>query len=1203
MAINPTGAVAVPLTVFGSWVSEVAPNAVPENISPDCSDVMFAPGSTGSRPALRRVYSTPFPAGGSSSFVPSTVYAKSFVTSTGDIKNLTMDSNGVLYVEDVTNNPGVYTVLFTSTPGSYCRSCTAFGREYLAISDGLHGQEVPLQYDGTYLDRVTQNGPAVAPVVNSLSLPSVTMVVTTPRNDNVASIVTTGKFRQYNPVDDTYYAYSTITVTLTAPDTSLAVGQSLTITGNSQSYFNNVPAQIQSITSSTVFVCAFYSSSYLTGTGGSFSVPGVTIQRGNNIVSVTTATAHGLQIGYQAQITGVTASVIGTSISSIVVNNENLPGLATVNTSTAHGLSPGEDVTITGVTAVAVGGGISSAVRNSGSVTISTASAHGVIPGAVIVIAGVTDTSFDGTYTVASVPNPTQICFYVSSTTNSTSSGGTASIAWPIPDNTPTPTYFTVVTCPTATSFQVQVTTGDNTWTTGTVSFAWNGIYYVVGVQSSTSFTYQNYGPNATSTSLGTVTPYGQCAPGIHLMQVLYLTRQGAITAPSQSVSFVSNGGQYVSVNNIPIGPSNVVARILAFTGSQPNVPGELPPFFYLPVPAQLEGQTVSTATQIDDNTTTSVLLDFSDNSLYAGLGISTPGNMLANQIVLDGALGFGKYSSRLVTWGQRNYVQNLLNMGFDADTTGITYPQGWTVATGGGTTISLTSRPAGAQWKITCPSTTGNFGEISQSLYLDTYGDPIALANQYYSMRVWLASSVSSGASFVATISSASTSFSTSVSVLASAMSSTGGWFTLNFPTIMPVTIPQDLQLTITGAASTVATVITVDEMGLYPTENPYTDGIGYASYVNNPEGMDGLTGKFGPVEDENKFIDVGIIRETLYILTQDPSGRIHETTGSGTSEPSGWPVNEVAANCGTLSAFGVTHSQADDEAGSGGDNWMAWPSEGGVLLFGGGLPEKITQEIQPNWNDPGRSGFTQINMSAALSIWGFNDPVQRLLMFGVPTGTATAPNKIYVLNYRNLNSANAIMASPPFHPSFAGKLIATDNSRKWAPWNISANSAARVYRTPGQLSLVLCGGNGKAPGTAASYGNLYTLLPNSATDDDYGAFASYYTTYFFLDPEKAQALQLNGRFLLAFWQMYVAGTGTLTVTPLIDELSNAWSLSVSRALVASPKFDLEGGGGYATGNRIALKISGAAGTVWTLSRLIAYFKSAKMKIRGAAL
>jgi len=45
--INATGAVPVPLTVYGSLVTEVAPNAVPENISPDCGDVAFAPGSVG----------------------------------------------------------------------------------------------------------------------------------------------------------------------------------------------------------------------------------------------------------------------------------------------------------------------------------------------------------------------------------------------------------------------------------------------------------------------------------------------------------------------------------------------------------------------------------------------------------------------------------------------------------------------------------------------------------------------------------------------------------------------------------------------------------------------------------------------------------------------------------------------------------------------------------------------------------------------------------------------------------------------------------------------------------------------------------------------------------------------------------------------------------------------------------------------------
>jgi hypothetical protein len=36
-----------------------------------------------------------------------------------------------------------------STPGCWMKSITAFGRQYVAISDGLHGQEVPLQFDST----------------------------------------------------------------------------------------------------------------------------------------------------------------------------------------------------------------------------------------------------------------------------------------------------------------------------------------------------------------------------------------------------------------------------------------------------------------------------------------------------------------------------------------------------------------------------------------------------------------------------------------------------------------------------------------------------------------------------------------------------------------------------------------------------------------------------------------------------------------------------------------------------------------------------------------------------------------------------------------------------------------------------------------------------------------------------------------------
>jgi hypothetical protein len=395
-----------------------------------------------------------------------------------------------------------------------------------------------------------------------------------------------------------------------------------------------------------------------------------------------------------------------------------------------------------------------------------------------------------------------------------------------------------------------------------------------------------------------------------------------------------------------------------------------------------------------------------------------------------------------------------------------------------------------------------------------------------------------------------------------------------------------------------------------LIPTETPYTDQLANASYVNNPEGFDGTTGEFG-ADDPSKLMDMGILHNTLYLLTQAPTGRLHETSGSATNEPSGWEIDEVAANCGVLSAFGLTHSQADDTAASGGDEWMAWPSEGGAIIFGGGQVEKISQEIQPNWYDPTRPNTgLQINMAAGLTAWGVNDPVQRLLMFGLPIGTATAPNRIYVLNYRNLGSAQSIANSPPFHPSFAGKLIATDNSRKWAPWNIQANCAARMYRAAGALSLVLGGGNGLTPGSAAGYGNIYTLNPAKFTDDDFGQIYPYYTTYFFIDPEKATALQLKGqRLLMAYLMAYIQPqpgdtNSQVTATYFPDDLTNPWPLSTTRVLTPGFYKDRQFGGGMCTGERIAIKISSSpiTGTdnSFVMSRLTAFLRDAKLITSG---
>jgi hypothetical protein len=1220
----------------------------------------------------------------------------SYTLPTGQIQNLYFDSNGILWIEYFSITPGAYTQLFQSTPGSYAKFTGTFGRVYIAISDGLHGAEVPLQWDGTYLDRVTQNGPGMAPVVTSVALPSSQMVasgVTLNRSNNQVLCATAtahglkvGYQAQISNVPDSNA--TTVNLSLTSlypsgqssgagnlsdydgetwrtqgngsfPLSDFVVGglnfsipSTATILGVTASF--NIFAQSLP-TSGTIAGISLWKNGAQLGTGKtpgtaftSTTFPGVYQSYGSAGdawgAALTPSIVNDPTFGFAVAVNCpdvrlflvqpfmvtvyYTLSGSGTVaiISSIVINNEVASGLALVTTTEPHGLAPQEDVSIVGVEPAVVAN-VSAAQWSAGVTTITTVASHNLTPGAVIQNNGITTStgstafSFDGTFTVEKVPSPSQLVYYQTPITaadpdviNATATTGTVSIAWPIPDNTPTPTYFEVDSCPTLTTFYIAVTYPDGTWTSGTVGFIWEGTFYVTTVPSPTTFTYYQPGPNGATSAVGTVTPFGQAAPGLHLVAMCGITRQGAITAPGPFSTFIANGGQYLSVAGILPGPSNWVGRILIFTGAQPDVPGELPPFFYIPVTPMLEGQIVGTATQIDDNTTTSVLLDFSDDTLYSAIGVSIAGNDLANQIVLDGALGFGAYLSRLTTWGQRNTIQNLLNMGFDADTTDVANPQGWkhTYAFLGSTTspATLYGRPEGCVWLF---DNTASFPSetLSQSAYQDCYGDPILTGNLTYKIRAWISGASSAVApDFIATLSSVSTGFSASATISHNAMSIAGSFLEATFTAPTPLSIPSDLIFSVSYTVTAFPAAIVIDELSLIPTETPYTDQLANASYVNNPEGFDGTTGEFG-ADDPSKLMDMEVLHSSLYLLTQAPTGRLHETSGSATNEPSGWEIDEVAANCGVLSAFGLTHSQADDTAASGGDEWMAWPSEGGAIIFGGGQVEKISQEIQPNWYDPTRpNNGLQINMAASLTAWGVNDPVQRLLMFGLPIGTATAPNRIYVLNYRNLGSAQSIANSPPFHPSFAGKLIATDNSRKWAPWHIQANCAARMYRAVGALSLVFGGGNSQTPGATGGYGNVYTLNPAKFTDDDFGQIYPYYTTYFFIDPEKATALQLKGqRILMAYLMAYIQPqpgdvNSQVTATYYPDDLTNPWPLSTTRVLTPGFRKDRQFGGGMCTGERIAIKISSSpiTGTdnSFVMSRLTAFLRDAKLIMSG---
>jgi hypothetical protein len=660
-------------------------------------------------------------------------------------------------LKNLTVSPGTATILFQTFAGTYCRSITAFGREYFAFSDGFHGTDAPMQYDGTYFDRVTQYGPGAPPVVTSVALPAVPMVgagntltrtnntvfgatasahnlevgyqvqISDVPDSNSTSVVQTGnsatrsfpggdwslnsgQYRSnFNPGTSPLSAFVAEGLGFTIPNTATILGVVASFGVNSQSTTTGTVAQVAlwyfgsqegtAKTPGTPITTTITRNSYGSAADlrGASLTPaivnspsfGFAISCACDSIRVFLNFAFTVQVYYTLSGSGTVAD-----ISSIVINNEVNPGLALVTTVNPHGLVPNIYVSIVGVEPGVVAD-IASAQWIAGVTTLTTATNHNLTPGAIFQVQDVTTStagtsfSFNGTFAVQTVPSPNEVTYIQVPITatdpdvvDATASTGNVTITWPISDTTPTPTYFQVISCPTPTTFYVQVSYSDGTWTTGTVGFIWEGIFYVTLVPSPTTFEYQQYGPNGATTAVGTVTPYGQAAPGIHLYRQSFLTREGYLTKPSPWAQVILNGGQYVQVDQLAIGPGNIQARVIEFTGALGAQ------FFYLPVAPQAQGILVGTATQINDNTTTSILLDFADNSLFAGICTSIPGNNTPAQITLDGALKFASFDTYLLTEGQRNIVTNLLNMDFAGGTQPTSsesfIPTGWTsTATG----------------------------------------------------------------------------------------------------------------------------------------------------------------------------------------------------------------------------------------------------------------------------------------------------------------------------------------------------------------------------------------------------------------------------------------------------------------------------------------------------------------------------------------
>jgi hypothetical protein len=745
--------------------------------------------------------------------------------------------------------------------------------------------------------------------------------------------------------------------------------------------------------------------------------------------------------------------------------------------------------------AVAIAASPSGATENGFLVTITTSVAHGLTAAQSVTIAGVGVASYNGTFSIVAVPSPTQFTYIAGASGLTASGGGTAASA--------TATIQTTA----AHGFVV----GQLVTTTGIGVANYNGTFPITTVPDATHFTFTAPTGGLAASGGGTAAAAGSVSAGVHQVCVIFQTRQGYLTKPGPATSWTASGGKRAVVTNIPTGPSNTTGRILCFTGAGGAS------FFYTG-----SGSTLFTGNMIvGDNTTTSVVVDFSDAILLAGTNVDN----LFKLIELGDCTGVLDYAQRLFWWGERNKLNNWVNLGFDGGFTGPSlphYPLGWTpdavFAPGG--TDEENFVVWGAAYSIVGNGSTPTRGLMTQGAVADSLGALRIQANTDYTVRARCArnATLSQGTLHVQLYGASGAINSTGLQLTAAQLTTSYVEYTAQL-TAPIATIPNDLVLRIFADGTPNQNgQFYIDCIEIFPTAQPVNASLVRASRVEDPESYDGIDGLLSVAENNGQAIRAAFkLRERLYFVKEHS---LYATQDDGTNEPSLWAIAEISRKVGTPSVRGVGI----------GEDWVVIAHRTGLYIFSGGEPIKISQEIQPTWN--------QINWAAGHTLWVTVDTKERRILVGAPLGAATSPNKILMLDYRDLDSAEDIAGRPPINITYTGRKTATDKTRKWSPWTIAANSCALIERTDGTAVVVMGGGTPGVGGGGAT-GKVYQLKDAQLSDDG-STIPSYYTTHYFPERAVEQSLGLGAhRKLFSYLTLFVEGAGNLSLTSFTDSPS----------------------------------------------------------------
>lgn len=1004
-------------------------------------------------------------------------YVKTLQFTDGETLTLALDDSGTFWQENL-DEPNVLTPFFTAIePDTFAKSVTEDDREFIALSDLAIGTDMPRQYNGQWVDRISQVGPA--------SAPSVTFSTTT---------------------------YPIVSITQAAATDFSGNNYTLLWSSNAGTTQSGNTITIQAADGLLADVIA-------AGVGATVVLAGVPDQNGQSpngtYIVVACGTVPTARYGPASPYFSVTAAV--SNKADVLINSGSYQlTLATLTTSTTvPNLQVNSQMTI----------------------------------------AGAEVSSYDGTWTVLDTPNASQM-----SITDTSLSGNVAQYAFDLITGT-APIVGQQVTV-TGTSngngiFNVvnavitAVSTVGSPVTGGTFSVAivspdiTGAAEEGNAIVNGTIFQFDPGQIFGNATTEGTVVVAGGLGAGTRGCVVMFLTRNGLLTAPGvQTVFTLNSDANSITVSNLPIGPPNVIARVVAFTGAGgATQTGGGGFYFWIPSPVTVldNGQTVVySATIVNDNVTTQQTFTFTDAVLLAAESITDQGNNNFAQIELGSCLGVIAYSSRLFAWGEQNKVNNLLNYSFDGGigqaigSSVVTYPLGWTVDPTNGAGGSVATSPLfGDAYQISnsSGSTQSPYGMITQGAYHDVIGGaPIIFSATTYSVRVTASTptGTTSGSLVVDLYSPSTTQQWGNFTIPLSSMSEDMAIFTGTLLTTAFQTVPSDLLIRLYATNLPNGATILVDRIEPFPTDQPVLSTQLRASYFDNFEAFDQITGNLG-VGDENQqpVTNAFTLFDNLYVVK---TKSLYTTTDNGVTEPNGWTVKEVSNKIGTPSIYGVDL----------GEGWALVAGQAGLYLFEGGEPVKINPELD---GDPGL--WQSINWTYGNTIWVRNDTERRKIYIGVPIATPnqwmpkfpananpTQPNVVLCCVYKELMTSGALAGEGPIRLTYTGDLKTYALGRKWSAWSIEACYADFITRPDTTDQIFYCGD--------ADTGKIYQQISGNYADDGAAMFCDYYTYAF----PKAQEAQQSGMGLTeleaAYMTLLIEGSGDLDMTIIPNALGS---------------------------------------------------------------